>query len=233
MNETTQKPPANRYRNGSPWRDPDVLQVMVVGTIAVLATFGGLYLWALGRTWRCARTAGCEAGAQRFAIVFGKRLQDGRPDRDYRWRLRRALELLRRHPDLVVLVSGGRSGPSGEVSEAECGRDWLLRRLPAAAARVRIEAGSIDTVDNLRMARSLLPGEPVLLISNRYHLARCRLLAKHLAIPNRPCAAEPGLRVDRRFLPRLFLEAGYHTLFVVGRVWARLIGHQRMISRVS
>lgn len=233
MTETTQKPPANRYRNGSPWRDPDVLHVSLVGLVAMLATFGGLYVWALWRTWRCARTSACDAGELRFAIVFGKRLRDGRPDRDYRWRLRRALELLRRYPDLVVLISGGHSGSSTEPSEAECGRDWLLRRLPEAASRVYIEPGSIDTVDNLRRARALLPPGPVLLVSSRYHLARCCLLAQHLAIPARPGAAEPALPLRRRTMVLLLREAGYHMLFVVGRVWARLIGHRRMISRVS
>lgn len=233
MTATTQNSRRERYRNGSPWRDPDVLHVLLVAALATALTAGAIYLWCFARTWRMARNSRCEPDRVASAIVFGKRLEHGRPDRDYHWRLRRALSLLRRDPDLIVLISGGCSGPDGSPSEAEAGRDWLLRRLPAVAGRLHIEAGSANTIDNLRHSRSLLPAGPVALVSNRYHLARCRLLATHLGLDPLPCAAEPALRTDQRTLIRLLLEAGYHTLFVVGRAWARLIGHERMLSRVS
>ncbi len=234
MAATTQNSRNARNRNGSPWRDPDVLHVLLIGALANVVSLGGIYLWFLARTWRTARQVACESAQPvKGAIVLGKRLRGGKPDRDYAWRLRRSLSLLRRHPDLVVVLSGGRNGCPGEPSEAEAGRDWLLRRMPEAAARLSIEVRSADTVDNLRQARGLLPPGPVVLVSNRYHLARCRLLAGHLGLDVHLCAAEPALRIDRRTPAKIVLEAGYYTLFVVGRSWARLIGHRRMLDRVS
>lgn len=224
----------SRYRHGSPLRDPDVLHVLTVGALVNVVGLGLPYLYFLARTWRTARRTGIGLAPDVTTVmVFGKRLVDGAPDREYRWRLRRALHLLRRHPALTVLLAGGASEGEDRATEAEIGRDWLLRHLPQAAPRVRVESRSLDTIDNLRQARALLPPGPVGLLSSRYHLARCVVMARSLHLTVRPCAAEPRLRLDARGAGRLALEAGYHTLFVIGRRWARLIGHARMLSRVS
>jgi uncharacterized SAM-binding protein YcdF (DUF218 family) len=224
---------AMRFRNGSPWRDPDLLQVLAVGVLATAATFGGAYAWALARTVRTARQARSDPGDAASVVLLGKCLVDGRPDREFRWRLRHALRLLRAHPQLVVVLSGGCSGGPDAPSEADIARRWLLRRMPEAAPRLRIEDRSLDTMTNLRHARELLPPGPVALLSNRYHLARCALLAQTLGLQVHCVGAEPRLRLDRPTRRRLALEAGYHTLFVVGLGWARLIRNRRMLARVT
>lgn len=224
---------AHRWRNGSPWRDPDILHVLLVGLVVTVLTAGGTYLWFFAHTVRVARRTTQNPGEARSVIVFGKRLTHGGPDREFLWRLRHALRLLRARPDLTVLLAGGRSGPEGMPSEAETARRWLLRRMPDAVSRLLVEERSLDTVDNLREARHLLPNGRIALLSNRYHLARCVALARSLDLDAHACAAEPRLRGDARTLRRLALEAGYHMLFVVGRGWARLIGHRRMLARVT
>lgn len=225
--------PGARFRNGSPWRDPDLLQVLAVGVLATAATFGGAYAWALARTLRTARQARRDPADATSVVLFGKRLVGGRPDLEFRWRLRHALRLLRSHPHLVVLLSGGRSGGPDAPSEAEIARRWLLKRMPEAAPRLRLDERSLDTVTNLRHARELLPPGRVALLSNRYHLARCSLLARTLGLQAHCIGAEPRLRLDRPTRRRLALEAGYHTLFVVGLGWARLLRHRRMLDRVT
>jgi len=222
-----------RWRNGSPWRDPDILHVLAVGLAATVLSAGLVYLWFLWRTMAVASAAGRDPGDAASVIVFGKQLRNGRPDSDFRWRLRHALRLLRQHPQLPLLLTGGHSDGPTQPSEADVARAWLLKRMPEAASRLHVEHRSRDTVDNLREVRALLPDGPVALLSNRYHLARCEVLARSLGIDARACAAEPALRRSRANLTRIVLEAGYHTLFVVGRRWAALIGHRRMLSRVS
>lgn len=198
-----------------------------------MLTAGTIYLWFLYRACRVAATAACEPEHATSVIVFGKRLRNGRPDREFRWRLRHALRVLRRQRQLTVLLAGGASGTADEPSEAQAARQWLLVRAPDVTDRLVIEERSRDTVDNLREARKLLPAGAIALLSNRYHLARCELLARSLGIEAQACAAEPVFRLDRRMAGRLVLEAGYCMLFVVGSRWARWIGHARMISRVS
>lgn len=225
------KPAFTRWRDGGAWRDPDLLQVFAVTAIVNLLTAGLVYLWFVGRTWRVARSASQDTHGVTGAIVFGKRLVDGRPDAEYRWRLRQALQLLRRDPAMVLLLTGGPA--AGGPSEAGVARDWLLRRMPDAAPRLRVEERSLHTIDNLREARTLLPAGRVALLSNRYHLARCLTLASSLGLDVQACAAEPWLPRRRGTAKRLVLEAGYHMLFVVGRGWANAIGSRRMLDRLS
>lgn len=215
------------------WRDVDLLHVFTIVVLVNMASFGAVYLWFFVRTMRAARRSPRDPGRIASIIVFGKRLAQGRPDIEFRWRLRHALRLLRADPDVVVVLSGGQSGSPDEPSEAHVAREWLLCRIPEAVARLRVEERSRHTIDNLREARRLLPDGPVALLSNRYHLARCLALARSLGMDAHACAAEPVLRGDRRTITRLVKEAGYHMIFTVGRTWARVTGHRRMLSRIG
>jgi hypothetical protein len=73
----------------------------------------------------------------------------------------------------------------------------------------------------------------VTLLSSRYHLARCALFARQLGFDWELCAAEPTLHLGPRTLARIAGEAAYVCLGDIGTRWARLIGHQRMLARVT
>ncbi|HEU4773092.1 MAG TPA: YdcF family protein, partial [Lysobacter sp.] len=73
----------------------------------------------------------------------------------------------------------------------------------------------------------------VTLLSSRYHLARCALFARQLGFDAELCAAEPRLQLGPRTLLRLAGEAGYVCWSDLGTRWARLIGHRRMLDRVT
>lgn len=73
----------------------------------------------------------------------------------------------------------------------------------------------------------------VTLLSSRYHLARCALFARQLGFDADLCAAEPRLQLGPRMVLRLAGEAAYVCWSDLGTRWARLIGHQRMLGRVT
>jgi uncharacterized SAM-binding protein YcdF (DUF218 family) len=99
----------------------------------------------------------------------------------------------------------------------------------------------VDSLENLRHARSLLQEDgpllqllpPVALVTSRYHLARCQLLARRLGFDCVAVAAEPTLVVNRRYLIRLLAESGYLMWIDIGARWANLIGHRRIVARLS
>jgi uncharacterized SAM-binding protein YcdF (DUF218 family) len=217
-----------------PHLNRDIAHSLGVAALACAASGGLLYLGYLAHTaWIAARSPhapevlGC-------VLVFGKRLEHGQPDADYCLRLRRAHALLAEDPSRVLVLLGGATG--ADRSEAEAGLralcDWGL----PDAAKVVLEDASQDTLQNLRHARGLLGEEatrPVLLLSNRYHLARCARLAAQLGFDYRLCAAEARLAPTPRVLLRLAVEAAYLCWLDIGTRWARLIGHRRMLARVS
>ena len=216
-------------------RDTDALQGLVVALLLLFATGGLLYVYYAIRVWNLARRAPAwpDLDPQRRArlLLFGKRCEDGEPDRDFQQRIQRALALAGRHPQLELLLLGGGPHPTeAEVAERELRAAGL-----SEAARITLEDQSRDTLENLRHARSLLrEGEgDVLLLSSRYHLARCSLFAQWLGIEHRVCAAEEQWAPSWRERGRLLLEAAYMVWVESGRAWARLLRSERMLAKVS
>ena len=77
------------------------------------------------------------------------------------------------------------------------------------------------------------PSRRVTLLSSRYHLARCALFARGLGLHWELCAAEPALSWRPGMLWRIAGEAAYVCWLDIGVRWARLIGHRRLIERIS
>lgn len=219
--------------------DRDVLHAAVVATTVCVLSAGLVYVGYLVHVLRIARRAPCEPERGECVLLFGKHAPQGRIDSDFEARLDRAVSLWHeRRPVSVVLLGGG---AADELSEAEVARQGLFARGLAIDAPLRLEAQSRDTLQNLRNARSLIGSglrddgtrQRVTLLSSRYHLARCALFARQLGFDAELCAAEPSLRLGPRTVLRLAGEAAYVCLTDIGSRWARLIGHRRMIDRVS
>ena len=225
--------------------DGDVLHTGIVAAAACLLSAGLVYLGYFVHVWRVARRAPCRPERGECVLLFGKHAPQGRIDRDFAARLDRAVSLWsERRPINVVLLGGG---AEGEPSEAEIARNALVAR-GVGDVPLQLEAQSRDTLQNLRNARDLLRGAAlravqgnaaaaalprVTLLSNRYHLARCALFARQLGFEHELCAAEPRLPLGPRTLLRLAGEAAYVCWTDVGTRWARLIGHRRMLARVT
>lgn len=225
-----------------PWRylsDGDVLHAALVVLVVLVLSLGLVWVGYLVHVWHVAARSPLTLSRPMTVLVFGRRLVRDQPETDYQLRLVRALALMRADMTDHVLLLGGRSG--GSISEAAAGRAWLKERELPPGVVLQLEQASIDSLENLRHARSLLQEDgpvlrvlpPVALVSSRYHLARCQLLARRLGFDSVVIAAEPALELSRRYLVRLLTESGYLMWIDIGVRWARLIGHQRMARRVS
>lgn len=225
-----------------PWRylsDRDVLHAAVVTTVAVFLSLGLVWVGYLVHVWRVAARSPLAPAKPMTTLVFGRRLVGDAPEKDYQQRLSRALALMRSHDTAHVLLLGGRSG--GSISEAAAGRAWLVQHELPPGVVLQLEQASVDSLENLRHARSLLQEDgpitrvlpPVALVTSRYHLARCQWLARRLGFRSVPVAAEPTLVINRRYLVRLLAESGYLMWIDIGLRWAALIGHRRITARLS
>jgi uncharacterized SAM-binding protein YcdF (DUF218 family) len=212
--------------------DRDVLHTLAVTGAACVLSAGLVYVGYFVHVLRVARRAPCLPEVGDCLLLFGKHAPDGRIDADFALRLERAALLWRQRPPRSLVLLGG--GPEGMPTEAETARHALFARGLAADAPLRLEGRSRDTLQNLRNARELLaPFGRVTLLSNRYHLARCALFAGQLGLDWELCAAEPALPLHPRTLWRIAGEAAYVCWTDIGTRWARLIGHRRMLARVT
>lgn len=223
------------FRDG-PWRhltDRDVWHSLIVSALAVLLSGGLLWIAYFARTVRLARRAPLRPRSADTLLLFGKRLAGEAIDTDYAARIERVRQLAAERPYALLLL-GGRTGAG--LSEAAAALARLREQGLPGDANVRCEDASTDTLENLRNARDLLgagAAARIALVSSRYHLPRCLLLAQSLGLDAEIVAAEPQLRLRPALLARLALEASYCLWLDVGRRWARFIGHQRMVDRVT
>ena len=226
--------PTRSHHRRAILRDLDVLHALAVGSLALLASGGLLFLWYLRRVWRVAREASVLPPLEAAAaiLVFGKHCPDGEPDAEFLARIERARHLAHARRGVPLLLLGGGLAPTEADVAAR-----VLRAGPLPAACVLVlEHESRDTLQNLRHARTLLQQRgvaDVVLVSSRYHLARCALFAQCLRMPHRLCAAEDALDRGPAAWGRLLLEAVYLMWLDLGRRWAHLIGHRRMIAKLS
>lgn len=223
------------FRDG-PWRhlaDRDVWHSLGVSALAVVLSGGLLWFWFFMRTLLQAWRAPVKPQSADTLLLFGKRLAGETIDVDYAARIERVRLLAAERPYALLLL-GGRTGAG--LSEAAAALARLREQGLPAEANVRCEDASTDTLENLRNARDLLGQEAaarVALVSSRYHLPRCLLLARSLGFDAEIVAAEPRLVLRPGLFARLALEASYCLWFDVGRRWARFIGHRRMVDRVT
>lgn len=134
--------------------------------------------------------AGCHDETGRKApvmIILGAKLWPDGPSPVMLRRLDKALEYLEDHPEVEVIVSGGQGRDEWE-SEAQAMADYLLSK-GVPAQRIHLEDRSASTGENLRFSMSLMEelgydpaGTPVIVVSNRFHLARVRLLCRRLGL---------------------------------------------------
>lgn len=214
--------------------DRDVLHAGAVALSACVLSAGLVYVGYFVHVLRVARKAGCTPESGDCVLLFGKHAPAGRLDADFEARVDRAVSLWRARPPQAVVLLGG--GPDGAPTEAELARAALHARGLPSDGPLHLESASRDTLQNLRNARVLLGDAArarVVLVTSRYHLARCALFARNLGFDAELCAAEPRLALNPQTLWRIAGEAGYVCLTDLGTRWARLIGSRRMLERVT
>lgn len=217
------------------WRDRDALHTALVTLAAFVASGGLLYGVYLHRVWRTAHRASVQPSRNGSLLVFGKRLVRGAADADLDRRLARARALLVAEtlPQALYLL-GGHTGHAH--SEARFMLDHLRKSGLPATLDVMLEDQSIDTLENLRHARDLLRSRGhtrAILLSNRYHLARCALLAHNLGLDHEVVAAEDDAGWATLGPGRLLREAAFLMWIDVGTRYARGLGLRKMLARVT
>lgn len=119
-----------------------------------------------------------EDGAD-YVIVLGAQMKEGGPSKALQYRLDAAAEYLLRHPDAIVIVSGGQ-GADETVSEAQGMYDYLVERKGIEPGRIRREDKSVNTFQNLTFSAAFLDRErdSVAVVTNNFHVFRAVRIAR-------------------------------------------------------
>lgn len=136
-------------------------------------------------------------------IILGAKVYGMKPSRSLRYRLDRALVYLKKHPETLVVVSGGQ-GDDEDVPEAFAMRDYLVKK-GYDKENIVTEEESTSTWENLLFSKTILDERlgdyKAMVVSNDYHLYRARMLAERMGIKVSTLSAKTP--TDRLLLSRL------------------------------
>nr|WP_246261820.1 YdcF family protein [Thiomicrorhabdus cannonii] len=209
---------------------------MLILAVLSLVLSGGLFwLWRVLQIARTARHAPAQPPNSLYAwILFGKQLHNDLPDADFQRRLQGVLRLAEHQPlPPAIVLLGGKTG-SNRLSEAQAAADYLLTCRPALQPALLLEEASRNTLENLKQARDYLPERnlPVALISNRYHLHRCMIMAGRLGLNAVPVAAEAQWQATPAALLKIALEGFFVHWYHTGAFISKRLNNQRMLNKI-
>ena len=127
-----------------------------------------------------------------YLIVLGAAVHGDTPSLSLVERLEAAKDYLIKHPDTVVIVSGGQ-GSGENVSEACAMYEWLCAN-GIDPTRIIMEDKASSTYENLKFSREIInelsDDATVAVVSSEYHLCRAKLIAKTLGMEIHTVAAQ-------------------------------------------
>ena len=213
--------------------DLDGYAMLLLSSIVMTATAGLSYLLCVKKIFKTAKNETHHCDSDAMVFVLGKKLINDKPDDEYALRLNRVAAILNNSNDSQAIVLGGKTGDA-TISEAHAGK-LFLEENKIDTSRVKLEHASRNTLENLKNAIELLKLEnnKVVIVSNRYHLARAGKMAKGFGLKVELCAAEENFKLDVIAVIKLLIEGFHCHWYNSGRVYAHLTNNTRMIKRVG
>jgi len=116
-----------------------------------------------------------------YVIILGGGIKGGEVTKTLQYRLDEGILFLNQHPDLKVIVTGGK-GQGETISEGEAMRNYLVRKgIPEE--KIIVEAKATSTMENFKYTKQILNEQTgksdykVMVVTSDFHLARSKLLA--------------------------------------------------------
>jgi len=213
--------------------DLDGYLTILLSILVVLITSGISLILIWAYIIQVARRAPEDILLSTTIMVLGKELINDQPDQDYRARLQRVVSVVKRIVAKQIVILGGKT-LEAEISEASAGRDYLLAQ-GMNGSNIILEQQSRNTLENLKRFRSVTDSkeQSVLLITNRYHLARSLIMAKGFGINAIACPAEDYFGFTISELLDTFKESFHLHWYLIGKYWSNITNNKKMLDRIS
>lgn len=113
-----------------------------------------------------------------YIIVLGSRLKNNDVTSTLRHRLETAAFYWKSHPDVVIMVTGGRTGAS-RISEARAMKEYLMSKHQIPSGCIIEEDESQTTIENFINCRKIIPEDAVVaIVTTYYHMYRAGKYAR-------------------------------------------------------
>lgn len=213
--------------------DIDGYSMFVLSGLVMVATAGISYLFCFKKIFQTANKTTYDCEENVVLCVLGKKLINNKPDSEYLLRLHRASYILNNDEQSQAILLGGKTGKAS-ISEAFAGKKILLSN-NIDPSRINLEEASINTLENIKNAITLVKekDKKIVVVTNRYHLARVKQTSQGFGLDVVLCAAEDKLKFDFVTLFKLMIEALHVHWYLSGHYYAHLTNNKRIIKRLG
>jgi uncharacterized SAM-binding protein YcdF (DUF218 family)/surface antigen len=157
-----------------------IFMVKSVNALIILGLISFIFIEALILSSSIKR----ETNKPDYIVVLGAGLWGDRPSLTLQQRLYKSLDLIKLHPDVKVIVSGGQ-GPGETITEAEAMRRFLVKRGVEENLIIK-EDRSTSTLENLSYTREIIRNMDsrddikITIVTSNFHMFRSKFLAKRV-----------------------------------------------------
>ena len=152
---------------------------IVVYTVPIIFIVGVVYVGFL--TSLIVRADKTPPAENSTVIVLGCQVRGDHPSLMLWQRINAASDYLKKHPDSVCIVSGGK-GDDEQISEAQCMFDHLTAQ-GISADRIFIEDKSVNTVENIKFSKEIIQknnlSENTAIVTDTFHEYRASRIVKN------------------------------------------------------
>ncbi|MGG2066269.1 YdcF family protein [Bacillus sp. S14(2024)] len=113
-----------------------------------------------------------------YMIVLGARVNGTEPSYSLQYRIDKAAEYLKTHPETTAIVSGGK-GKGEKISEALAMKQGLMEQ-GIQEERITMEDRSTNTNENIQFSKSLIPTNKKkgMIVTSDFHMYRAKKIAE-------------------------------------------------------
>jgi len=205
-----------------------VVVISLTAGISLITAF--FYVLSIAKNEKCPTD-----GTISTIVVLGKKLEDNLPDSEYIDRLNRAKQVMKDNLNINIniYILGGMTG-SANIAESDAGKSTLLK-FGVNHERIFVEKKSKHTLENLKNFYALSgdKSQEILLVTNRYHMARSIMMAKGFKINALSCPAESSFSYTFSNMGKIVVEAFFINFYLAGKYWATLTNSNRILDRIS
>ncbi len=214
--------------------------MLSLSALWAFSTLGLVLVWYIAKIYQVAKTAK-PTFQNDIWIVFGKQLNENQLDIEFKQRLNAIIDWFAMEKPKCLILQGGITGENS-LSEAEAGQAYLfnspkLITLYSSATSLILEDKSQNTLENLKHTREYLQQAKlplnVTLISNRYHLLRCSVMAQNMGFSTTYLPAEKEWHLNLTQVYRILLEAIFLNWYCTGRFVSRLLNNERILHKIK
>jgi uncharacterized SAM-binding protein YcdF (DUF218 family) len=210
--------------------------------IWIIALLGLPLIWQFYRVYNVASTSCSPKQTVDTWIIFGKKLQNNQLDSEYKRRITATYQALKNHHPRTLIFQGGITH-NNTVSEAQAGLEYFNSLFiepyshQKTKLRFLLEEKSKNTLENLINTREYLQREQrplkVTLISNRYHLLRCSVIAQNMGFSTELLPAESEWKFNLIQACKIILEAFFLNWYSTGKFVSTVLNNKRMLNKIQ